>query len=289
MDYVGNIIRPPSEADSIILQVTVGCSHNRCSFCGTYRDELFRLKDERTVAADLDFAAAYCRRQNRVFLADGDVLSLPQSRLVELLGRIRQRLPWVNRLALYGNAKNGLRKSVAELEELKTLGLNRVYMGLESGHEETLAAINKGATVAEQISFGQRVRAAGLFLSATVLLGIAGRRNSAEHARHTGRVLGVMQPNQVGVLTLMLLPGTPLFDQAARGEFILPDRDELLAELYLLVENIDGERLQLQTNHASNYLPLNCRLPRDRAQVLEAINRARAGDIALKPEHLRAL
>jgi len=289
MDYVGNIIRPPSEADSIILQVTVGCSHNRCTFCGTYRGELFRLKDEGVIDGDLDFAARYCHRQKRIFLADGDVLSLPQSRLVALFSRIRRHLPWVNRISLYGNAKNGLRKSVADLLQLKELGLHRVYMGLESGHDETLAAIDKGVDAAAQIRFGQRVRQAGLFLSATVLLGIAGRENSREHAIETGRVISAMQPNQVGVLTLMLLPNTPLFKQASRGEFVLPDRDGLLEELYVMVENIETEHLQLQTNHASNYLPLNCRLPRDKEQVLAAIRAARAGEIGLKPEHLRAL
>jgi radical SAM superfamily enzyme YgiQ (UPF0313 family) len=216
-------------------------------------------------------------------------LSLPQPRLVALLTRIRQRLPWVNRIALCGNAKNGLRKSIADLEELKSLGLNRVYMGLESGHDPTLRAINKGVDADRQLRFGRLVKEAGLFLSVTVLLGIAGRENSLEHARDTGRVLSAMQPNQVGVLTLMLLPNTPLFEQSVRGDFVLPDRDGMLAELYQLVAGIDGERLQLQTNHASNYLPLSCRLPRDKEQVLAAINRARSGGIALKPEHLRGL
>jgi len=289
MDYVGNVIRPPSEADSIILQVTVGCSHNRCAFCGTYRGEPFRLKDEKTVAADLEFAATHCRRQKRVFLADGDVLSLPQARLVALLSLIREKLSWVKRISLYSNAKNGLRKSVADLEELKDLGLHRVYMGLESGDDETLAAIEKGVTAAQQIGFGQRVREAGLFLSATVLLGLAGRERSLVHAMATGRALSVMQPNQVGVLTLMLLPNTPLYDQGERGVFNLPDRDGMLAELSVLVENIETERMQLQTNHASNYLPINCRLPKDKEQVLAAIKGARAGKIPLKPEHLRAL
>ncbi len=289
MDYVGNVIRPPSESDSIILQVTVGCSHNRCAFCGTYRGELFRLKDEQTIEADLEFAATYCRRQKRLFLADGDVLSLPQSRLVALFGRIREKLPWVNRISLYGNAKNGLRKGVSALEELQELGLHRVYMGLESGDDITLAAIAKGVTAAQQVAFGRRVREAGLFLSATVLLGLAGRQRSREHAIATGRAVSLMQPNQVGVLTLMLLPNTPLYGQADRGEFVLPDQDGLLEELQLLVKNIETVRLQLQTNHASNYLPLNCRLPKDKEQVLAAISAARAGKIGLKPEYLRAL
>lgn len=289
MHYEGNLIRPPSEADSIILQVTVGCTHNKCTFCGTYRGELFRFKDQLTIEADLDFAARYCRRQNRVFLADGDVLSLPQKRLVALFTRIREKLPWIKRISLYANAKNGLRKSLADLKELKSLGLNRVYLGLESGHDPTLAAINKGVTAAEQVRFGRLVREAGLFLSVTVLLGIAGRENSLAHASDTGRAISAMQPSQVGVLTLMLLPGTPLYEQTARGEFTLPDRQELLGELYHLVDNIEVEKLQLQTNHASNYLLISCRLPQDKEEVLESIRQALRGEIYLKPEHLRAL
>jgi radical SAM superfamily enzyme YgiQ (UPF0313 family) len=289
MHYEGNLIRPPSEADSIILQVTVGCSHNRCSFCGTYRDQLFRVKDERIIDADLDFAARYCRRLNRVFLADGDVLSLPQKRLVALLVKVRAKLPWIKRISLYANAKNGLRKSLADLEELKRLGLHRVYQGLESGHDPTLCAITKGVSSAEQVRFGRLVREAGLFLSVTVLLGIGGRENSLAHARDTGRVISAMQPSQVGILTLMLLPGTPLYEQAARGEFTLPDRQGMLQELYNLVENIEVDRLQLQTNHASNYLPISCRLPKDKVDVLTSIRLALNGGLALKPERLRAL
>jgi radical SAM superfamily enzyme YgiQ (UPF0313 family) len=289
MNYEGNIIRPPSEADSIILQVTVGCSHNKCTFCGTYRGEIFRLKDERIIAEDLDFAARYCRRQTRVFLADGDVLSLPQPRLVDLFGRIRNRLPWVKRISLYGNARNILRKSAGELRQLKDLGLGRVFMGLESGYDPTLLAINKGADAAGMIAAGVLIRKAGLFLSVTVLLGVAGRDNSAAHARATGQVISAMRPSQVGVLTLMLLPGTPLYEQASQGEFVMPDQAGFLRELYLLVENIEVDRLQFQSNHASNYLPINCRLPRDRQPVLAAIAKALNGEIALKPEHLRAL
>ncbi|MHB1015717.1 MAG: radical SAM protein, partial [Desulfurivibrionaceae bacterium] len=161
MHYEGaHIIRPPSEADSIILQVTVGCSHNQCTFCGTYKEERFRIKDWAIVEADLDFAAQYCLRQSRVFLADGDVLALSQSRLVELLTKIRQRLPWVNRVSLYGNARAIRNKSVDQLLELKALGLHRVYMGLESGFDPVLTAISKGADSAAMIEAGQRVKAA---------------------------------------------------------------------------------------------------------------------------------
>ncbi len=290
MHYEGaHIIRPPSEADSIILQVTVGCSHNRCTFCGTYKEERFRIKDQAIVEADLDFAARYCGRQSRVFLADGDVLALSQRRLVELLGKIKHKLPWVNRVSLYGNARAIRHKSVAQLLALKQLGLHRVYMGLESGYDPVLEAINKGADSAAMIEAGQRVRAANLFLSVTVLLGIAGAALSQEHARATGQVLSAMEPNQTGILTLMLLANTPLYQRKTAGKFELPEQQALLRELRTMVEHLDLKKGQLQSNHASNYLAINARMPRDKQAVLTAIDRALAGQTRLKPEYLRAL
>ncbi|MDG4476793.1 radical SAM protein [Thiovibrio frasassiensis] len=290
MHYEGaHIIRPPSEADSIILQVTVGCSHNRCTFCGTYKEERFRIKDQAVVEADLDFAAQYCLKQSRVFLADGDVLSLSQRPLVELLSKIKQRLPWVNRVSLYGNAKAIRNKSVEQLLELKGLGLHRVYMGLESGYDPVLLAIDKGADAVAMIEAGQRVKAANLFLSVTALLGIAGSALSLEHAKATGQVLSGMEPNQIGILTLMLLENTKLYRLEQAGEFKLPTQQGMLSELRTMVEHLDLKKGQLQSNHASNYLAINARMPRDKEAVLAAIDQALAGKTRLKPEYLRAL
>ncbi len=289
MHYEGTVIRPPSEADSIILQVTVGCSHNKCTFCGAYKDVLFRIKNDEVVNADIDFAAKYCKRRNRVFLADGDALIIPQARLVDLLDRIRRQLPWVNRISLYGNAKSILLKSVEQLQELKKLGLHRVYMGLESGSDKILASICKGADSDKMIKAGKRVKEAGLFLSVTVLLGIGGRELWKEHAIETGRVVSKMEANQIAALTLMLLPNTSLYHLEKTKKFTLPNQRETLQELRLLVENITISRAQFQANHASNYLPLNCRLGRDREKVLSAIDQALAGEKELRPEFLRAL
>lgn len=290
MHYEGaHIIRPPSEADSIILQVTVGCSHNKCTFCGTYKEERFRIKDQAIIEADLDFASQYCLRQSRVFLADGDVLSLSQHRLVELLSKIKQRLPWVNRVSLYGNAKAIRNKSVEQLLELKSLGLHRVYMGLESGYDPVLTSIVKGADSAAMIEAGQRVKAANLFLSVTALLGIAGAALSQEHAKATGQVLSAMEPNQIGILTLMLLENTQLYQLEQAGEFNLPTQQEMLAELRTMVEHLTLKKGQLQSNHASNYLAINARMPRNKEAVLAAIDQALAGHTRLKPEYLRAL
>jgi radical SAM superfamily enzyme YgiQ (UPF0313 family) len=288
MHYEGNIIRPPSEANSIILQVTVGCSHNKCIFCGAYKEVLFNIKNDETIDKDIDFAAHHCRRQNKVFLADGDALIIPQKRLIDILSRIRSKLGWVKRIRLYGNAKSILMKSVEELEELKQYGLDRIYMGLESGSNEVLTFLRKGADAASMVKAGQHVREAGIFLSVTVLLGIAGKEKSEEHAIQTGKVLSAMKPNQIAALTLMLLPNTELYRLEKEGGFDLMSSNELLGELRLMVDNISC-RSQFQANHASNYLAINSRLPKDKEVILSAIDDALAGSTPLTPEFLRAL
>jgi len=289
MHYQGNIIRPPSEANSIILQATVGCSHNKCTFCGAYKGVRFLIKDGSILDADLDFAARNCQRLKRLFLADGDALIIPHDRLIGLLTKIREKLPWIRRIGLYANTKSILAKSASQLAALKSLGLDRVYMGLESGHDPTLAAINKGADSRKMIEAGRRIREVGLFLSVTVLLGIGGVAHSQAHAKATGLVVSEMAPNQIGALTLMLLENTPLYRDALTGAFQLPDRQQLLQELKTLVENIHLDRVQFQTNHASNYLPINARLGRDKTEILTLITQALAGGIKLTPDAMRAL
>ena len=289
MNYEGNIIRPPSESHSIILQVTVGCSHNKCTFCGAYKGVRFRIKDAATINDDIAFASRCCIKQRRMFLADGDALILPTARLVEIFSDIRQNLPWVNRISLYGNAKSILRKTVGELQSLKKLGLDRVYMGLESGHEPTLKNIKKGVDAEQMIQAAAMVRQAGLFLSVTVLLGIAGRKHSVEHARATGMVLGKMKPNQIAALTLMLLKNTPLCNDYLSGAFRLPDQNMLLEELKMLVESIELERVQFQANHASNYLLISGRLAKDKEMILQVIKNSIKGRHQLKMECQRSL
>ena len=289
MEYEGNIIRPPSEADSIILQVSVGCSHNKCTFCGAYKGVRFRIKDAATINADINFASSYCRRQRRVFLTDGDALIIPMTGLEEIFYSVRQHLPWVNRISLYGNAKSILRKTVGELRRLKELGLDRIYMGLESGHDPTLKHIRKGVIADQMVEAAEKVRSAGLFLSVTVMLGIAGRTHSLDHARDTGIVLTRMKPNQIAALTLMLLENTPLYNEVCSGAFQLPDRIMLLAELHRLVECIDLDRVQFQANHASNYLPISGRLAKDKNRILQIIADGVCNRRHLKAEYQRAL
>jgi radical SAM superfamily enzyme YgiQ (UPF0313 family) len=238
---------------------------------------------------DIDFAAQYSRRQRRLFLCDGDALIMPQTRLLKILQAIRQRLPWVTRVGAYANAKSLDMKTPEELETLKTHGLGIVYMGLETGDDVTLKKINKGVRSRQMIAMGCKAKDAGLKLSITVLLGIAGRRRSQIHATETGRVLSAIDPNYVGALSLMLIPGTPLFADYQSAEFSLIEPDEMLAELRTMFAATNLSRGLFHANHASNYLPIKARLPRDKETTLDLIDQALAGKIALKPEYLRAL
>lgn len=289
MHYEGNIIRPPSEANSILLQVTVGCSHNKCAFCGTYRGERFQIKSDKIIMADIAFAAQYCKRQRRVFLCDGDALIIPQKRLLAILQAIRMQLPWVTRIGSYANTKSIAMKSDEELQTLHASGLGILYMGLESGDEETLKAMNKGASAERMIAMARKAKRAGFKLSVTVILGIAGRQRSHEHAEATGRVLSAMDPDYVGALSLMLVPNTPLYAEYREGRFPLLGPEEMLRELRTIFAETHLSQGLFHANHASNYLPIRARLPRDREAVLDLIDKALAGQVALKPEWMRGL
>lgn len=289
MHYEGLIIRPPSEAFSILLQVTVGCSHNKCTFCGSYRHKRFRIKDDETILADIHFASRYMRHQHRLFLLDGDSLIVPQERLLCILGEIRKHLPWVRRVGAYANAKSIKMKTDDQLAALREKGIGILYLGVESGDDETLRQACKGTTAANLILQGRRVKEAGIKLSVTVLLGIAGSSASLRHARATGGLLSAVDPDYVGALTVMILPNTPLGADCAVGRFALPGKQELLMELREMLAHTELSGGLFFANHASNYLPVKARLPRDRERALGLIDGALRGEIALKPEWLRGL
>jgi radical SAM superfamily enzyme YgiQ (UPF0313 family) len=289
MHYEGNIIRPPSEANSILLQVTVGCSRNKCTFCGTYKGERFRIKSDSIIMEDIAFAAKYCKRQRRVFLCDGDALIIPQKRLLKILKEIEKQLPWVTRVGLYANAKALNMKTADELKELKAHGVGIAYMGLETGDEVTLKKIKKGASPEDMIEMGRKAKQAGFKLSVTVLLGIAGPERSQIHAKETGRVLSAIDPDYVGALSLMLIPETPLFDDYESGAFRLIEPQEMLAELRTMIASTDLTRGLFHANHASNYLPIKARFPKEKETTIRWIDEALAGKVPLKPEYLRAL
>lgn len=289
MHYEGNIIRPPSESNSILLQATVGCSRNKCTFCGSYQGERFKIKNDAIIMADIAFAAQNCRRQRRIFICDGDAMIIPQKRLVGILKAIAEQLPWVTRVGVYANAKSLKLKSSEELAELRGLGLGIAYMGLESGDDATLKAVNKGADSALMIEMGKKARAAGIKLSVTVLLGLAGIERSQIHARETGRVLSAIDPEYVGALSLMLIPGTPLYADCQAGRFQELHPMALLRELRSLLACTEQSLGLFHANHASNYLPLRVRMPKEKAAALDLIDRALAGEVALKPEWMRGL
>jgi radical SAM superfamily enzyme YgiQ (UPF0313 family) len=289
MHYEGNIIRPPSEANSILLQVTVGCSRNKCTFCGSYQGERFKIKSDELIMADIEFAARHCHRQRRLFLCDGDALIIPQKRLMNILAEIKERLPWVTRVGSYANAKSLKMKNAQELAALSASGLGILYMGLETGDDATLESINKGASSRLMIDMGRKAKAAGFKLSVTVLLGIAGRERSQIHAKETGRVLSAIDPDYIGALSLMLIPGTPLHSDYQSGRFPLIDAREMLSELRTMFAETHLSKGLFHANHASNYLPIKARLPRDRESVLSLIDKALAGEVGLKPEWQRAL
>ena len=289
MYYQGTVYRPPSEADSILLQVTTGCSHNKCTFCGMYKGQRFTITSEEIVFADIDYAARHFPHARRLFLCDGDALILPQARLRAILERIQAILPRVSRVGIYANCKSLKTKTVADLEELRRLGLGIAYMGLESGDDQTLAAINKGATADDMIAMAGKARAAGIKLSVTVLLGIAGAEHSLIHAEATGRVLSAIDPEYVGALSLMIEPETKLYADVQAGRFVVPGPLSILRELRAMIAATHLKNGLFHANHASNYLPVRAKLPDDKEATLELIDRALAGNLSLRPEFLRAL
>jgi radical SAM superfamily enzyme YgiQ (UPF0313 family) len=289
MEYEGIVIRPPSEAQSLILQATFGCSHNKCTFCPTYKGRKFQVKDFDQFCAEVDEFQPYSI--NRVFLADGDALIMPQRMLLPRLQYIQEKLPQVERVGIYGNAKAVLKKSPEDLAALKEAGLGIIYFGLESGDPETLDFICKGMSPEKMIKAGRRVMDSGIKLSITVLLGAAGPENGARHAKATGEVLSAIDPDFVGALTIMVVPNSPLHELQEAGSYEVPGTFDLLAELYLMLKHTEMTSGMFTANHASNYVPLKIRMPEEKqanlARLKKIIDSKDAS--ALKPEYLRAL
>jgi radical SAM superfamily enzyme YgiQ (UPF0313 family) len=292
MRYHGAVIRPPSEATSLILQVTYGCSNNTCDFCGTYLDKSFAVRPFGEVAGDVTgLPAAVKARAQRVFLADGDALALSTRRLREILDLLHGELPNLERVSSYANAKNLVGKEVDELRELSERGVDLLYLGLESGDDQTLANIHKGMTVSEQIEGCRRAKAAGMRLSVTAILGLAGTARSLEHGRATGEALSAIDPAYIGILTLMLVPGTGMHRKVESGEVVLPDSVGMLRELREIVAHTDVTDSLFRSNHASNYLPVGGRLPQDKAIMLARLDKVLQAPeaVQLRPETWRAL
>ena len=290
MEYEGIVIRPPSEADSLILQVSLGCSHNKCTFCPTYKGRRFRIKDLAQIKEEIDEMAGYGPFP-RVFLADGDALVIPQPRLLAIFDYLHKKISGLRRVGIYGNAKSILRKSVEELQALRDRNLGIIYLGVETGDPALLEKVRKGATYEQMVQAGRRVKEAGISLSATVLLGLAGREGGRRHAEATGRILSDIDPDFASALTVMVAPGTPLHEEMKAGSFQLPSPFEMLAELGTIVAHSNFSRCYFTSNHASNYLPIKARLPKDKEAVLKLIHKvvSTKDKSLLRPEFLRGL
>lgn len=290
MRYDEPLFRPPSEAESFILQATLGCSWNACTYCAMYREKRYRVRPLPEVLADIAEAGARFGAEVRhVFVADGDPLSMPLDHWVPILSALAAAFPRLRRVSTYATARNLLEKTPAELARLRELGLSLLYIGPESGDDVTLRRIAKGANAADHVEAARKAREAGLDQSLIFLLGAGGRERSEVHARASGRLASAMDPKFLSTLTLTVVPGTPLARLEDQARFELPDVQGLLTELRWFLEEAHLSAAIFRSNHASNYLPIGGRLPRDREAILATLDEALAGRLPLRPEWARGL
>ncbi|KLU60778.1 coproporphyrinogen III oxidase [Peptococcaceae bacterium CEB3] len=289
--YEGVIYRPPSEASSLILQVTVGCRHNQCTFCSMYKGKSFRVKSDEEIRRLIGMGQAQYPWAERIFLADGDALTLDTELLLSILRQLYREFPRLQRVGIYGGPKDILAKSPQELNALKRQGLGIVYLGVESGSPVVLEQVKKGVTPQEMVLAGQRIVAAGLKLSCTVILGLGGKELSREHAFGTANILSAIDPHYLGALTLMPEPDAPLYRRVKGGEFKQLTAWETLHELYEMIEPLEVTDCIFRSNHASNYLPLKARLPQEKGQLLRTLTQivGQAQSHLLRPEEWRGL
>jgi len=288
--YEEPVFRPPSEADSYILQATIGCSWNACTYCDMYRGKSYRVRDLDETLADVASArAAYGAGLDKIFVADGDALGMDLARWETILSSCNEAFPRLRRVSAYATAINLLEKTPEELRRLHELGLTLLYIGPESGDDTTLKRIAKGASFDDHVEAARRAREAGIKLSAIFLLGAGGTERSDEHATGSARLATAMDPRFVSLLTLTVIPGTPIAKLESSGRFTLPAIDGLLRELRTFIAEAQPTDAIFRTNHASNYLPLSGRLPRDRERLLDLLDAALGGHIPLRPDWARGL
>ena len=289
MRYYGAVYRPPSEAYSLIVQVTYGCSHNTCAFCSMYNEKRFALRPLDEVLEDFHIARQTYRHVDKVFLADGDALVRKASELYTILDTIRELFPECQRVTSYASPASIRIRTDEELQTLRAKGLTMVYMGLESGCDEVLKLMRKGHMSDEIVAMGQKVRRNGIALSVTAITGLGGPELLEQHAIETAKAFNAMNPEYIGMLTLMVEPGTPLYDWVRDGKFQLLTQPQVLRETRLLVENLDSPGSVFRMNHASNYLVLKGTLNQDKEVMLRTIDAAEHDLSRLRPEEWRGL
>lgn len=289
MRYFGSVYRPPSEAYSLIVQVTYGCSHNTCAFCSMYKEKSFALRPMEEILEDFALARQAYSSVRRVFLADGDALIRPAADLERILDEIARLFPECERVTCYASPGSVQKRTPEELSRLRQKNLQMVYMGLESGSDAVLKRMCKGHTAQEIAAAGRKVRESGIALSVTAISGLGGTALWQEHARETAKALSAMRPDYIGLLTLMVEPGTPLFHWVEQGSFTVPDSALILRETELLLRELDAPGCVFRMNHASNYLSLRGTLNADKPAMLRQLEAALRGQEALRPETWRAL
>lgn len=290
MRYEGSVYRPPSEAYSLIIQVTIGCAHNKCTFCSMFKDKRFRVRKLHEVLEDLDMARRCYRRVSRIFLADGDALVLQNKDLIVILDYIKKLFPECERVGIYGSPQDVLRKTKEELEELLEHGVGIIYIGAESGSDRVLKNVKKGADRAEIIESVKRIEASGIQASVTFISGLSGKDGWEGHAIQTGTMISEMGPSYVGLLTLMTEPGTELHEDIREGRLQLLSPLEVLKETELLLENTNVTKTCVfRSNHASNYLSLKGDLPQDKEKMLGQLRAAMKNTDMLKDDRFRML
>ena len=288
-EYDYPLYRPPSEAYSLIIQTTLGCSHNKCTFCSMYKNKKFTIKPLEQIKKEIDFFRIHIKKAERIFLADGDALIIPMKILKEIFIYINEKFPEAERISLYGSPKSILLKTPEELLELKNLGLGLIYLGVESGSDKILSSVKKGVSREEIITAGKKVKKVGIPLSVTAVAGLGGKENSIEHAVETASLISEINPDYFGVLTLMLEEGTELLEEYKKGKFIPLSSSEILEETKLMIKNINvKEKCIFRSNHASNYVSLKGTLPYEKENILKTIDYALKNN-EIKSEFLRRL
>jgi len=290
MHYEEPLFRPPCEANSLIVQVTLGCPHNQCAFCGMYKMKKYRVRDPEEVKADLRRARLLYRHVGSIFLADGNTLAMNSGKLEDIIRYARRLFPEVQRISSYAGARFLKGKSVEALRRLKEAGLDIVYLGLESGDDEILQMMNKGVDSEGMIEAARRIREAGIALSVYILMGLGGEALWRQHAENTARVLNAMRPDYIRPRTLYLLPGSPLYEEAQAGRFQEASGETVMRELQVIIQGLDLEGAQFLSDHISNYIPVYGRLPEDKEKMLAMIEEALAHPREyLAPRHLTHL
>ena len=285
MRYDSDLLyRPPGEWKSYLLQCTIGCSHNQCTFCGMYKEKKFRIRPVAEILEDIDMARSYYGPGlQRVFLMDGDAIIMKTEELLQILHKLYESFPHLEKVTLYAGPKSTLSKTPEELRQLHEAGLSRAYLGVESGSQAALDFIHKGCTAQQMLQAGQRLVEAGIDLWVTIILGITGEGGDwREHILSTAQIINQMKPRHLSAMTFAPAKGTPLGDDVLAGRFKVYGPDHILEECRLLIEHLDVDPLHFTSNHASNYLPLKGSLPQDREKFLSLIDQALEGKIRLR-------